>query len=144
MGKQLGHCPCRAGDTDALDYDQCCGRWHLGFAQGIFAQTPEQLMRSRYSAFALAQRNDKQGQDLLRYLLGTWFSATSPGDLEISPTQWTGLEVLATQTDGDAGIVEFLAHFKVNGKADQMHECSRFIRLADRWYYIDGEGQSDD
>ena len=99
-------------------------------------------MRSRYSAFALAQRNDKQGQDLLRYLLGTWFSATSPGDLEISPTQWTGLEVLATQTDGDAGIVEFLAHFKVNGKTEKMHECSRFIHLVDRWYYIDGEADS--
>lgn len=99
-------------------------------------------MRSRYSAFALAQRNDKEGQRLLRYLLDTWFSATSPGDLEISPTQWTGLEVLATQTDGDAGIVEFLAHFKVNGKAEKMHECSRFIRLSDRWYYIDGEADN--
>ena len=122
---------------------QCCGRWHQGFAQHVFAQTPEQLMRSRYSAFALAQRNDQQGQDLLRYLLGTWFSATSPGDLEISPTLWTGLEVLTTQIDGDAGIVEFLAHCKVNGKAEKMHECSRFIRLAERWYYIDGDVGAD-
>ena len=101
-------------------------------------------MRSRYSAFALAQRNDQQGQDLLRYLLGTWFSATSPGDLEISPTRWTGLEVLSTQTDGDAGIVEFLAHLKINGKAEKLHECSRFIRLSERWYYIDAQGNGDD
>ncbi len=96
-------------------------------------------MRSRYSAYALAKKNDTQGHDLLRYLLGTWLEATSPGELEISPTQWIGLEMLNSETDGDVGIVEFLAYYKENGKALRMHERSRFIRQEGQWFYIDGE-----
>jgi SEC-C motif domain protein len=122
-----------------VTYEDCCGQWHLGALNQLFPATPEALMRSRYSAYALAKKNDTKGHDLLRYLLGTWLDATRPGEIEISPTVWAGLEVLHTETDGDAGIVEFLAYYKENGKALRMHERSRFIRQEGRWFYIDGE-----
>ena len=42
-------CPCDSGQT----YVQCCGPWHQGLGLGVFAPTPEALMRSRYSAYVL-------------------------------------------------------------------------------------------
>jgi SEC-C motif domain protein len=61
--------------------------------------------------------------------------------LELSPIQWAGLEVLSAEQSQDAGIVEFVAHYKENGKAHTMHEVSRFTRSDDgaRWLYIDGQ-----
>ena len=95
-------------------------------------------MRSRYSAYVLG---------LLDYLLKTWHPATAPGDLELFPTKWLSLEVKSTASTGDAGVVEFVARCKVNGKAERMHETSRFVRvhdaLGERWVYIDGDQHAD-
>jgi SEC-C motif domain protein len=132
-------CPCRQREDSALNYDECCGVWHAGLLKNLFPDTPEQLMRSRYTAYALAQRNDVQGQSMLNYLLATWHGATTPGEMEISPTPWVGLDLIDAQIADDAGIVEFVAWFKENGKATRMHERSRFIRQGDRWLYLDGK-----
>lgn len=91
-------------------------------------------MRSRYSAYCLG---------LIDYLLATWHPSTGPGELELSPVKWIGLEVLRADTEGDAGLVEFVARFRVNGRAQRLHELSRFVKQAGRWYYIDGQ-QIDD
>jgi SEC-C motif-containing protein len=116
----------------------CCGRWHEGRALGEHAPTPESLMRSRYSAYALAQGRGPAPPSLLEYLLQTWHPSTAPGDLELAPMQWTGLEVLHRESRDDAGVVEFVAHHKVNGRAGQLHEVSRFVREAGAWLYVDG------
>lgn len=87
-------------------------------------------MRSRYSAYVLGE---------LDYLLATWHASTAPGDLELGPVKWLGLEVRQAAEAGDAGVVEFVARCKVNGRAERMHEVSRFVREAGRWYYIDGQ-----
>ena len=92
-------------------------------------------MRSRYSAYVVG---------LIDYLLGTWHPSTSPGDLELSPVKWLGLEVRHTEQAGDAGVVEFVARCRVNGRAQRMHEISNFVRLDGRWYYIDGRMLSED
>ena len=86
-------------------------------------------MRSRYSAYVLG---------LLDYLLATWHPSTAPGDLELSPVKWLGLEVRHTQASGDAGVVEFVARYRDNGRAVRLHETSRFVREEGRWLYIDG------
>ena len=57
-----GACPCGLAAT----YGDCCGRLHRGQAR---AATPEQLMRSRFSAYAV---HDEP------YLLRTWHPATRP------------------------------------------------------------------
>lgn len=95
-------------------------------------------MRSRYSAYALAQGRGTGDPSLLEYLIGTWHPSTAPGDLELGPLQWTGLEVLHSRESGDAGVVEFVAHHKVNGRADRLHEVSRFVREGGAWLYVDG------
>ena len=88
-------------------------------------------MRARYSAYVVGQIN---------YLLATWHPSTAPGDLELSPIKWLGLDVRHTETGGDAGEVEFVARLRdSSGRAQRMHETSRFVRQDGRWYYIDGQ-----
>ena len=119
-------CPCGSGQP----YTACCQPWHTGLEAGIHAPTPEALMRSRYSAYAVGA---------IDYLLATWHPSTGPGELELSPIKWIGLEVLHAEATGDAGVVEFVARCRVNGRAQRMHEASRFVRHEGRWYYIDGQ-----
>ncbi len=135
----MADCPCRARESNPASYASCCEPWHTGIGEGKHAPTPEMLMRSRYSAYALAKKNDQQGHHMLRYLLATWHVSTSPGEIELSPTQWIGLEVLHAENSVDAGLVEFKAYFKVDGKAQVMHELSRFVSIEGAWQYIDGE-----
>jgi SEC-C motif-containing protein len=128
-------CPCRSGDADPASYATCCQPWHAGLEAGAHAPTPEALMRSRYSAYVVG---------LIDYLLATWHPSAAPGELELSPVKWIGLEVLHAETTGDAGVVEFAARCRVNGRAQRMHETSRFVRQDGRWYYIDGQVMPDE
>jgi SEC-C motif-containing protein len=124
-------------------YLDCCGRWHAGLPLGEHAPTPEALMRSRYSAYALVQGRGMAEPSLLEYLLETWHPATAPGDLELGPLNWTGLDVLHREASGDSAVVEFVAHHKVDGRAGRLHEVSRFVREAGVWLYVDGVTASD-
>lgn len=119
-------CPCGSGET----YARCCGMWHAGLDTGSFAPTPEALMRARYSAYVLGE---------IGYLLATWHPSTAPGDLELSPIKWIGLEVLHAQASRDAGVVEFVARHRSSRGATEMHEISRFVREGECWYYVDGQ-----
>lgn len=88
-------------------------------------------MRSRYSAYVLG---------LAAYLSLTWHPRTRPPSIDLSePTQWLGLKVLRTEQGESNAVVEFVARYKVNGKAYKLHELSRFVREQGRWYYLDGE-----
>ena len=95
-------------------------------------------MRSRYSAYALAQGRAPASPTIVAYLMQTWHPSCAPGELELGPLNWTGLEILHEEMRGDVGVVEFVAHHKVNGRAGQLHEVSRFVREAGAWRYIDG------
>lgn len=116
----------------ARRYDDCCGRYHAGPLH-LQAPTAEALMRSRYSAFA---------RDLSDYLLATWHPSTRPSALEINQVglRWLGLEVRGHQVqDNDHATVEFVARSKLGGRAQRLHEISRFVHEGDRWFYVDGE-----
>ena len=116
-------CPCNSGK----DYSACCGPYHNGEA----APTPEALMRSRYSAFALENAE---------YLLATWHKDYRPQTLEFAAdTRWTGLDILGAGSDGDTGRVHFIATFNEAGEWLLLEEKSRFERLDGRWYYLAGE-----
>ncbi|MGA8515903.1 MAG: YchJ family metal-binding protein [Burkholderiaceae bacterium] len=133
-------CPCRARDGAPLPYAQCCQPWHSALSQGGFAPAAEQLMRARYSAYALATHNNPQGHAMLDFLHATWHHSSAPGDLELSPIQWVGLDVVHAEQTATAAVVEFVAHYKEGGKAQRMHEISRFIfEAGSGWQYIDGE-----
>ena len=89
-------------------------------------------MRSRYRAFV---RGDAD------YLLATWHPATRPPIIDFEPgVRWLGLEVRRhVQIDADHATVEFVARSKLAGRAHRLHETSRFVREAGRWYYVEGE-----
>jgi len=121
-------CPCGSGRVD----DDCCGPLLAGTRA---AATPEQLMRSRYTA---SVRQDAA------YLLATWHARTRPSRLALDPVRtWTGLEVLAS-TGGllaDEGTVSFRAHYRDGRLGGVQAECSAFLRVAGRWTYtgsVDG------
>ena len=123
-------CPCGS----ARNYDNCCGRY---LDQGQHAPTAEALMRSRYTAYAL-KRED--------YLLETWSPATRPEALDLkddTATRWIALEVKRhEQQDAIHAIVEFVARYRLNGRAQRLHEVSRFVCEGGRWVYVDGEIKS--
>ncbi|WP_407657078.1 YchJ family protein [Kibdelosporangium aridum] len=117
-------CPCGLGKP----YADCCGVFHRAEAT---ASTAELLMRSRYSAYAVGDKD---------YLLRTWHSTTRPKKLEFDPgLRWTRLEIVGT-TGGSpfhtVGTVEFNAHYQANGRADVMHENSSFSREDGQWTYV--------
>ncbi len=128
--------PCPCGLPHG--YPQCCGRYHTG-AQHLAAPTPEALMRSRYSAYALGLRE---------YVLDTWHASTRPEKMERfdSGVKWLGLTVKRAWTTSDEeGFVEFVARSKApgGGPADRLHELSRFRRdesTEGRWQYVDAVG----
>ncbi|EYU16126.1 YchJ family protein [Photorhabdus aegyptia] len=125
-------CPCGSG----IDFADCCSP----YLQNIkFAPTAESLMRSRYSAYV------KHNAD---YLITSWHPDCQAEkwrlDLEQSfiVTQWLGLNVITTEkgkNDNEA-YVEFSACFLDQKSQDKqlIHERSRFLRIDQRWYYIDG------
>ena len=127
-------CPCGRLDAKCkpLLYGACCGRW---LESDTPAPNAECLMRSRYSAFVLERRG---------YLLQTWHASQRPASLEFDPgVKWLGLEVRSHRVlDGTHAEVEFVARQKpVGSAAVRLHERSRFVLEAGRWYYVDGDMQ---
>lgn len=131
-------CPC-GGPSLAT----CCGPY---LSDQAVPQTAEALMRSRYSAYTL--KNEA-------YLRATWHPSTLPAGPIIDPNeqlQWLGLEVKSAlrlrqrkaelPESQDADTVEFVARYKINGRAHRLHEVSRFVREdaggVARWFYLDG------
>ena len=132
--------PCPCGGASLAT---CCGPYLAGQA---VPQTAEALMRSRYTAYV-------QGNEA--YLRATWEPRTLPAEPLIDQNerlQWLGLEVKSAlrlrqrkaqlPEEQDADTVEFVARYKVNGRAFRLHEVSRFVReevggIA-RWFYLDG------
>lgn len=120
--------PCPCGRP--LAYAACCRPWH----EGAPAPDAETLMRSRYTAYV---------RGLADYLLATWHPSTRPAalDLDESPRpKWIGLEIKRHEATGpDGALVEFVARCRVGGRAQRMHEVSRFVREDGRWYYVAGD-----
>ncbi len=126
-------CPCGRVDAKnrAVAYADCCGRFVDHFSDAP-APDAEHLMRSRYSAFVL-ERAD--------YLLATWHSSTRPTSLDFDAgAKWLGLEVREHKVIGvDTAEVEFVARYRLDGRAVRLHERSRFVCENDRWFYVDGD-----
>jgi SEC-C motif-containing protein len=119
-------CYCKSG----LNFSQCCQTIINGTAA---AKTAEALMRSRYTAFCLHYED---------YLLQTWHPSTRPKDIAFeAQQQWLGLNIINHQAGGisdQQGQVEFIARYKINGRAYRLHENSDFVCENGRWYYTHG------
>jgi SEC-C motif-containing protein len=120
-------CLCHSGQL----FKECCGPF---LNNQTLPQTAEQLMRSRYCAYCLANTE---------YLLATWHSGTRPKNIELDPAiRWTRLQIrrvhAGASSDSD-GQVEYIAVFKRQGKAHRLHELSRFVSEGKKWFYVDGD-----
>ena len=125
MGGNPLPCPCGRGNR----YGVCCGPLH----QGVTAADAEALMRSRYSAYVL---------HLESYLQSTWHASTRPPQIRFDDEpalKWLGLQVKRHETSGESAVVEFVARYRQGGRGQRLHEVSRFVREAGRWYYVAGE-----
>lgn len=121
------NCPCGHGE-----YASCCQPLHEGISQ---AKTAAQLMRSRYSAFAL-QKIDYivattalgQQQSLDRTAIAEWSQRN----------RWLGLELLEIneKLDKTHASVEFKAHYD-DGQPQLHHEKSYFVQHDAAWYFLD-------
>lgn len=127
-------CPC----DSQIPYNQCCEPIHHRHAS---ATHPEQLMRSRYSAYVLG---------LVNFIVQSYHSSTRPyqqyDDIKQSTgEQWIKLEIQSSSVteNGEQGFVEFKAYYIDDGTAHCLHEISRFVREEKEcemcWFYVDGE-----
>ncbi len=115
------------------NFTDCCGRY-------IECNTPapsaEALMRSRYVAYTLECED---------YILATWHPSTRPAPQDAADkvkTKWLGLEVKRHEynlQEQDRAVVEFVARYKIGGRAYRLHEVSRFVREGEQWFYVDGD-----
>lgn len=124
-------CPCGSGSP----YSECCEQIISGRRK---AETAEQLMRARYSAYVNAE------MDFI-------FESTHPehrqdydhaGTKEWAETaEWQGLEIIGASkggADDSVGEVEFVARFNEKGDKREHHEAGQFKRKDGRWYFTEG------
>lgn len=125
-------CPCGLENS----FENCCEPYIDGKKD---APTAEALMRSRYSAFVVGE---------IDYIMSTHHPDTvnevSRDELEAwsEHSDWESLSVLATQngTEKDStGIVEFVALYEVDDKAQKHHEQSEFEKIDGKWFFKDGK-----
>lgn len=123
-------CPCGSGDV----LSGCCAPIVTGETS---APTAVQLMRSRFTAFALGSTE---------HLLRTWHSTTRPGTLSLDAgTFWTRLDIFGTTGGGpfdDEGTVHFMAQYRSADGRGRQEENSRFVRENGCWYYVDDEASA--
>ena len=121
-------CPCGS----QMSYDACCRE--LIDANRV-ARTPEELMRSRYSAYVVGAGG---------YLVETTSEENRyEGDAalieeHVKSSEWLKLEVLSSNEAEEEGSVEFKAYYKEHGEIRVHYEKSLFKRVAGRWYYDAG------
>ena len=94
--------------------------------------TAEALMRSRFEAFRDGDAD---------WLLASWHQSTRPAYMDLAQNpSWRGLRIIDTVAGtaaDDTGIVEFKATYLRDRDLHVLHERSRFVREAGRWYYLD-------
>lgn len=125
-------CPCGNDKT----FTECC---EPILKERKNAETAEQLMRSRYTAFTLGDNE---------YILKSWAAETRPQSVQTDAAsiQWLKLQVDKCHkggTNDKAGLVTFTASFLSGGHLCKLHEESSFIKEKDIWYYLEGKSESD-
>lgn len=116
-------CPCGSGQL--IKY--CCGKY-INYSQ--YPDTPEQLMRSRYTAYVL--KNEE-------YLINSWHRSTRPPSIELQSdtNQWKKLKIISAL----GNKVQFVAYFEtiMNAKDHlfSLYEESLFIK-EEHLFYLEG------
>ena len=126
------NCPCSSGKK----YGECCGPVLDGLVR---AETAEQLMRARYSAYATGH---------IAFLKTSATQAVQEEFDEQASTNWSraakwhGLEIIRTEKGqpGDTtGVVEFRAIYTANNEFCNHHEVATFVKDRSGWKFEDGD-----
>ncbi len=128
----MNQCPCGSDQS----YSECCEPLIKGTRS---AGTAEELMRSRYCAYAKTE---------IAYLLQTTHPELRKDSDEKSMrnwsrnSEWHKLEVIETNDGGpddSEGQVEFIAHYSEKGVKKIHHERASFIKEDNTWFFKDAE-----
>lgn len=129
----MNQCPCKSNKA----YLDCCGKY---IEDKAIPQSPEALMRSRYTAYSLADmdyiKKTMQGKPLLG------FNEPEAKQWAMS-VLWLGLEVVRRFSKEAQHDVEFVATYLDKGTLKSIHEISQFHCIDGAWFYIDGEQLND-
>ena len=116
-------CPCNPNTL----YKNCCQKAHKNIETVVSA---EKLMRSRYSAFVLAD---------IKYLHKSHHSTTRLSNKEYlelekwtKSVNWIRLEIL----NASENTVNFKAYFIENGNLEVIEEHSSFCKENNYWVYL--------
>ncbi|MCG7390881.1 YchJ family protein [Pantoea sp. ACRSB] len=123
-------CPCCSGKQ----YSLCCAPFLAGEQ---LPESAEQLMRSRYTAYAMQNSN---------WLIASWHPSQRVPDMaqrlseSFAGTEWLSLNVTCCNhgSHDNEAFVTFFARYRENSQIRAIHERSRFLREDHRWYYVDG------
>jgi SEC-C motif domain protein len=129
-------CPCQLLESKPKKYEECCGPIH----QGASPQTPEALMRARYSAYAKHE---------IPFITATQLNSGSEDFDEkealkwAQNSEWKGIKILEAKkgTGGEnTGLVEFEAHYKDKASDKDLvhHETSLFEKIDGKWLFKEG------
>lgn len=120
-------CYCQSGQDVSL----CCQPLLTG---ARVAQTCEQLMRSRYSAYCSLD---------IDYIFRTYHPSKQPENSLAAIKQFAdschfiSLQVNSSEQTNSEGFVDFTVHYLQGNVLQQFNERSRFV-YEQRWYYLDG------
>ena len=125
-------CPCEPSSQWAA----CCGRF---IERGELPELPEQVMRSRYSAYVTGNIPYIQ-----QTMAGPALKNFDAKDVQlwIDQVQWHHLNVIKASPlskDNTCGYVEYCVSYKQLGKKQLLHELSEFKRIDSKWVYWSGK-----
>jgi SEC-C motif-containing protein len=127
------NCYCCSGREST----ECCKPFISGISK---PSTAEELMRSRYSAYATIA--------IEHISRSTHHSTRRFHDAEsienwARSNIWQKLEIISTNEGGakdKKGIVEFKAYFlDAEGQSQIHHERSNFVKELGKWFFVDGK-----
>ncbi|MEC4725250.1 SEC-C domain-containing protein [Shewanella sp. D64] len=126
-------CPCgqNINNKTAL-YTHCCAPYHQASAIPV---TPEQLMRSRYSAFVTQEYDYLIQTHHPDFLNGLTVNLLA----ESEEPHWLSLQIISTHTQGISGQVCFQAWYRDTSGLDAINECSQFVCEDGKWFYTQGK-----
>jgi len=121
-------CPCGSGKS----YGSCCEPLITGKKK---AASAEELLRSRYSAFAkgavsyIVETTHPRNRAMLNEEETRRWAATS---------QWEKFELIGQHEADDKTEIEFVATYTQKGNHNRHHEIATFSKEGGRWYFEDG------
>jgi SEC-C motif-containing protein len=129
---------CNCGSN--IEFSSCCEPLLDG---SVLPETAEQLMRSRYTAYTMAN---------VRYLEKT-LAPESASDFDAVSTlrwaqssKWINLQILSTkkgQASDKRGTVEFIATYEQDGQRLEHHEVSEFRKAKNgQWLFVTGDSRT--